>query len=223
IRSFEQAIALDPDYTLAYAGLAGCHTLLRSGGWVSEATARPPAERALARAMALNPMRPEVQVAQGRFIFQLERAWLRAEPYFLQALELKPRWSVAHMTYSVFLAFAYRHDEALAHVNAALDLDPLSPVVHGTCALAMDLSREHLKAEHLIRRALDLQADHVVGLWGLATHLTGTGRAAEAIPVAERLVAFSRTPTIVGTLGMAYGRAGRTGDLVRLEHELEER
>src|SRR5262249_22708707 len=85
------------------------------------------------------------------------------------------------------------------------------------------LCREYLKAEHLIRRTLDLQADHLLGLWGLATYLTTTGRAAEAIPVAERLVALSRAPNFVGTLGMAYGLAGRTDDLVRLEHELEER
>ncbi|HJZ78089.1 MAG TPA: hypothetical protein VKE51_40460 [Vicinamibacterales bacterium] len=83
--------------------------------------------------------------------------------------------------------------------------------------MAMDLCREHLKAEHLIRRTLDLQADYIVGLWGLAIHLTATGWAAEAIPVAERLVSLSRAPIFVGTLGMAYGRAGRTDDLVRLE------
>src|SRR5262249_25034217 len=135
IRSFDQPIPLDPDYPLACAGFADCHALLSAAGWVSESTARPPAERALARAMALDPMLPEVQLAQGRFIFLLERAWLRAEPYFLHALEIQPRSSMAHVYYSQFLAFAYRHDDAVAHVNAAVDLDPLSPVVHGLCAL----------------------------------------------------------------------------------------
>src|SRR5262249_8569041 len=223
IRSFEQAIALDPDYALAYAGLADCQRLWRATGWVSETTARAPAERALARAMALDPMLPEVQLAQGMVTFCLERAWLRAEPYFLHALELRPRWSLAHIWYSVFLAFAHRHDEAVAHMNVALDLDPVSPVVHGVGALAMAMCRENLKAEHLIRRTLELQADYILGLSGLTMHLTATGRAAEAIPVAERLVARSRAPIFVGTLGMAYGLAGRTYDLVRLEHELEER
>src|SRR5262249_25959994 len=203
-------------YALAYAGLAECHLLLRRGGWVSEAAGRPAAERAPARAMALDPMLPEVQlhrvgsssswscVGSGRTVFS-------------RSARGETRWSVAHGFYGVFLAFAYRHDEAVAHVNAALDLDPLSPVVHGVCAMAMDLCREHLKAEHLIRRTLGLQADYIVGLWGLAIHLTATGLAAEAIPVAERLVSLSRAPIFVGTLGMAYGRAGRTDDLVRLE------
>src|SRR5262249_53971100 len=166
-RVWNWAIALDPDYALAYAGLAECHLLLRRGGWVSEAAGRPAAERAPAREMALDPMLPEVQlhrvgsscswscVGSGRTVFA-------------RSARGETRWSVAHGFYGVFLAFAYRHDEAVAHVNAALDLDPLSPVVHGVCAMAMDLCREHLKAEHLIRRTLDLQADHIVGLWGLA-------------------------------------------------------
>jgi adenylate cyclase len=223
IRSFEQAIALDPHYALAYAGLANCHMILRAWGWVSEATGRPPAERALTRAMALDPMLPEVQYSQGMFTFWLERAWLAAEPYFLRALELKPRWPLAHLHYGLFLACAYRHDEATAQVNIALDLDPLSPLVHAQGSLAAYLRRAHPEAEHLLRRALDLQADYLLGLSGLALFLTATGRAVEAIPIAERAVSLFRAPNFVSTLGAAYGLAGRTDDLTRLEHELEER
>jgi TolB-like protein/Tfp pilus assembly protein PilF len=223
IRSFEQAIAFDSDFALAYAGLSDCHSTLRINGWVSDAANRPPAEAALRRAMALDPMLPEVQFSQGLFIFYFERAWLQAESYFRRAIELNSRWSLAHASYGLFLAAAYRHDEAMAQVNVALDLDPLSPLVHAFGAFVQCTGGAYPEAERLARRALDLQPDYLFGLVWLANVLTATGRVAEAIPVAERVVALSRAPSFVGWLGVVYGLAGRTDDLTRLEHELEER
>jgi serine/threonine protein kinase/tetratricopeptide (TPR) repeat protein len=223
IRSFEQAIALDLDYTLAYAGLADCHSILRAYGRVSEATSRPPAEAALKRAITLDPMLSEVQFSQALFIINFERRWRRAERYLRRAIELNPRSSLACMYYGLFLAAAYRPDEASAQVRVALDLDPLSPYVHAQAALALYMGSAYPEAERLARRALDLQPDYVLGLGALASVLTLSRRVAEAIPVAERLVALSRTPMFVSALAMMYGLAGRTTDLTHLEHELDER
>jgi tetratricopeptide (TPR) repeat protein len=223
IRSFEQAIALDSDYTLAYAGLADCHSVLRANGWTSHATSCPPAEAALKRAMALDPMLPEVQFSQALFILYFERRWLQAEPHFRRALELNPRWSAAHIYYGLFLAAAYRYEEASAQVKIALDLDPLSPLVHALAGLVMHLARAYLEAERLARRALDLQPDYLFALSRLAAVLTSGGRPAEAIPVAERTVGLSRAPGFLAGLGTVYGLTGRTDDMTRLEHELEER
>jgi tetratricopeptide (TPR) repeat protein len=223
IRSFEQAIALDPDYTLAYAGLADCHSVSRINGWVSEARSRPPAEAALNRAMALDLMLPEVQFSQGVFIFYFEPAWLQAEPYFRRALELNPRSSMAHVYCGYFLAVAYRYEEASAQVNVALDLDPQSPFVHTLGAFVPALAGAYPEAEYLARRVLDLQPDYLFGLAVLAGVLAGSGRVAEAIPIAERAVSLSRAPNFLGLLGFMYSLAGRTDDLTRLEHEVEER
>jgi serine/threonine protein kinase/tetratricopeptide (TPR) repeat protein len=223
IRSFEQAISLDPNYSLAYAGLADCHSVLKGAGWVSDATGRPRAEAAIKRAMALDPMLAEVQLSQALFIVNFERRWLQAEPYFRGALDLNPRLALARVLYGTFLAAAYRPDEASVQVQVALDLDPLSPIVHAVAALALYMGGAYPEAERHARRALDLQPDYLLGLLVLALFLEYSGRAAEAIPVAERLVALSRAPNYVGVLGAVYGRTGRTDDLTRLEHELEER
>ena len=85
------------------------------------------------------------------------------------------------------------------------------------------MCRAYLEAEHLARRALDLQPDYLLGLMMLGMSLTSTSREAEAIPVVERAVALSRASLFVGMLGTVYGIAGRTDDLTQLEHELEER
>jgi TolB-like protein/Tfp pilus assembly protein PilF len=222
IRSFEQTIALDPNYTLAYAGLADCHTLLRPWG-ASETASRPPAEAALKRAMALDPILPEVQLSQALFILFFERAWLRAEPYFQRAIELNPRWPLARAYYAAFLAVAYRGDEASGQASVALDLDPLSPFVHAIGGGVLWMGNASTEAERLTRQALDLQPDHPVALMVLVQILTSTGRVAEATPVAEPCVALSRAPSNVGLLGMVHGLAGRGDDLTPLERELEER
>jgi serine/threonine-protein kinase len=223
IRSFEQAIALDPDYALAYAGQADCYTILRAYGWAAKAASRPPAEGALKRAMALDPMLPEVQFSQGLFILYFEDAWLRAEPYFRRTLELNARLSLARVYYGHLLAAAYRYEEASVQLKVALDLDPLSPFVHALSALALYVSRAYPEGERLARRALDLQADYLLALYALEIILTASDRAVEAIPIAERAVALSRAPIFVGLLGAAYGLAGRTADMTQLERELEER
>jgi hypothetical protein len=147
----------------------------------------------------------------------------RAEPYFRRALELNPRSSLVHAYYGLFLAVAYRPDESSEQVHVALDLDPLSPFVHAVGAVAHYLGRGYPEAERLARRALDLQMDYLLALWGLGLILTCSGRVAEAIAVTERAVALSRAPKWVGVLAGAYGLAGRTADLGHLEHELEER
>jgi serine/threonine protein kinase/tetratricopeptide (TPR) repeat protein len=223
IRSFEQAIAIDPDYALAYAGLADCHIALRGWGWVPVATSRPPAEAALTRALALDPMLPEVEFSQAIFILNFDRAWLQAEPYFRHAVELNPRWSLAHLFYGMFLAAAYRPDEASAQVQVALDLDPLSPWVHAGSALTLNMTGAYPEAERLARRALDLQPDYLPGLYALAGSLICCDRAVAAIPVADRAAALSRAPVFVGMLGLVYGRGGRADGLTQLEHELDER
>ena len=117
-----------------------------------------------------------------------------------------------------------RTDMAMAQVNVALDLDPLSPFVHTIGAVANYLGGAYPEAERLARRALNLQPNNPFGLFWLAVVLTVSGRVVEAIPVAEHLVALSRTPpTFVSLLGIAFGLAGRTDDMTQLEHELKER
>jgi tetratricopeptide (TPR) repeat protein len=104
-----------------------------------------------------------------------------------------------------------------------LDLDPLSPFAHAIAAAVLFMDRAYPAAERLARRALDLQPDYVFALRALAAILAESGRVAEAIPLAERVVALSRAPFFVDLLGMVYGRAGKMDDLTRLERELEER
>jgi serine/threonine-protein kinase len=223
IQCFEQAIALDPELALAYAGLADCHALLRVYGWVPIAASGPPAFEAVTRAVALNPGLAEVQYSLGFFTFSFSPAWRRAEVNFTNAITISPRWPLARVYHGLFLAARYRFDEAAAEVDQARELDPLSPFVHAVASLTLYVAGKFDLAERAGRRSLELQPDYLLGLWVLGLALYGLERYGEGIAELERAVSLSRAPIFLGVLGLGYALASRDDDARQLLHELEER
>jgi len=131
IEHFQRAIALDPGYALAYAGVAEVHASLpiccdyRSGP--SSAAAKDAANKAL----AIEPGLAVAHVALGRVAFFFEWDWRRAEKEFLRALQLDPSNADAHRMYAHLLSNTGRHNQALREIDEALRLDPLS-FMHNT-------------------------------------------------------------------------------------------
>jgi len=223
IQSFEQAIALDADYALAYAGLADSWALYRPYGWLPIEACRPQAERAVERAMALGPHLAEVQFAQALHIFYFDPHWRRSEPYFLRATEINPRWSLARAFYGVFLAGNYRLPEARVQAAASIELDPLSPFIHGAAGMTAFAGGDVEAAARAARRALELQPDFLMGAWLLAIALDHQGRLEEAEGMIARTTAISRAPIFVAMIAKIYARQGRTAECERIEVELEDR
>ena len=77
-----------------------------------------------------------MQFAQALHVLYFDPHWRRSEPFFRRAIELNPRWSLAHAFYGVSLAGDYRREEAKAQSAAAIELDPLSPFIHGAAGMA---------------------------------------------------------------------------------------
>jgi TolB-like protein/Tfp pilus assembly protein PilF len=223
IHSFEEAIKLDPQYALAYAGLSDCYGILRVYGWVRADEGRDRARAAMAQAMALDPSLWEVHFARAFYTFYFEHDWRQAGQHFLKAIEINPRSSLAQGYYAVFLAGLGRVDEAVSHAGIALKLDPLAAFIHGLAATAFCTCRRFEDAERAARQALELQPGYLFGLWFHGLSLSGLRRGPEAVEEFERVVGISRAPIYVGFLGMAYCVAGRTTDALRLLDELEDR
>jgi serine/threonine protein kinase/tetratricopeptide (TPR) repeat protein len=223
IQSFQQAIQIDPQYALAYAGLADCYGILRVYGWVSAEEGRPPAYAAMTQAMALDPTSWEANFSRGFYIFYFDRDWRQAEPHFQKAIAINPRSSLAHAYYAIFLSNTGRGDEAMASALLACQLDPLSQFIHGAAATAFYALGRFEQSERAAQRALELQPDYLFGLWQRGGALSGLGRHEEAISALERAVVLSRAPIFVGLLGFGYARAGRLDEACRLLTELEDR
>ena len=223
IKSFEQAIELDPEYALAYSGLADSYGILQFYGWMPPQEGRKPAHDAMMKAVKLAPDLWEVNFSRGFYSIYFERTWNGAGAHFEKALEINPRSSLAHVYYGLFLMTAGRNEEAVIHGVKACELDPLAPVIHCISTAILINTARYEEAERRASNALELQPDYIFALWVRALALSALGRHEEAIASMERALVLSRAPVFAGILGLIYARAGRRDDAARLLQEIEDR
>ena len=198
IECFEKAIQLDPQYALAYSGLADCYGILQVYGWARAEVTRPPAQDALKQAVALGSSLWEVNFSRGFYTLNFERSWRSAEPHFQKAIAINPRSPLAHSYYGVFLAMDGRADEAIERLARAAQLDPLAPFIRGITATALFVLGRFDAAERAARQAIELQPGYLLGLWFLGLSLLGLERHEEAVQTFEQIVAISRAPYYIG-------------------------
>ena len=223
IKSFEQAIQLDPEYALAYSGLADSYGILQFYGWMPPEEGRKPAHDAMMQAVKLAPDLWEVNFSRGFYSIYFERKWPDAAPHFEKALQINPRSSLAHVYYGLFLLTAGRSEEAVPHGVKACGLDPLSPVIYCIASSIFLNTVDCEEAERRASNALEMQPDYIFALWVRSLALSGLGRHEEAVAAMERAIMLSRAPIFTGILGLIYARAGRPEDARRLLREIEDR
>src|SRR3989449_2450462 len=130
LECFDQALALDPQYALAYAGLADACTVLAQYGLAPPNVLRPRARAAVQKALDLAPDLAEVYCASGALGFICDWDWPRAARDLRRAVELNPRYVAARQWLSYYLVFIEgRLEEGVAHAQRAVELDPLAPLL----------------------------------------------------------------------------------------------
>src|SRR5262249_40077262 len=113
--------------------------------------------------------------------------------------------------------------DARVEAAAAIELDPLSPFIHGAAGMAYFAGGDAASAEQAARQALQLQPDFLMGVWLLAIALDDRGEFEEAARLMEQTTARARAPIFVSMLGKIYALQGRPGGCARIEAELDER
>jgi TolB-like protein/Tfp pilus assembly protein PilF len=213
---FQRAIALDPGYAPAHAGLADAYAAF--GFWAHGM--KPPKEmyplaRASAeRALALDPGLAEAYATLGFVQFQFDWDWAAAERSFARALELNPSYATGHQWYSLYLALQGRIAEALAENTRARALDPHAMVlVDGSIGWVYYFGREYDKAREHLSRTLEMNPNLPLTRMLLASVHCFSGRFDEALDEHD---AFDRRhgPRAVGiTLRACHlARAGRRAE-----------
>lgn len=138
---YEKAIAIDPQFSLAYSGLADCYNLAMSG--LPPQYRYPRARENAEKAIALDPDSAEAHTSLAFMRYKFEWRWQEADDEFRLAIKANPRYQLAHHWYGEFLGLMDRTDEAIAELKTALDLDPSS------LAVRADLVRPLLRARRL--------------------------------------------------------------------------
>jgi serine/threonine-protein kinase len=206
---YEQAGRLAPEWAPPQVGLANYYTSLPFFTDVSPAAVLPKARAALVQALALDETLAEAHAANAYIRAYYEWDWRAAEQEFRRALELRPNYADAYFSYSRFLASRGRLDEAIAQLDRAVALDPLSLPLLANRALLDYFAGRYDEAGSRLREILKSDSTDVVVKWGLALVAEQQGKAGEAITILEPISATGLNRK--SSLGHAYAVAGRTG------------
>jgi serine/threonine protein kinase/tetratricopeptide (TPR) repeat protein len=217
-----QAIALDPNYALAYAGMAEYYFFSAFWGFMEPREALPKAKSAAMEALRLDDTLAEAHATLGvaRGIGDFD--WTGAEREFHRALELNPASPIVRYHYGLwFLRSIGRLDEALSQLRRAVELDPLSALYNSLLAHLYHVSGQDDNAIVQHQRAIDLDPGWYFPHWLLAIAYAHMGRLDEEIAEAQKACELSgRNAPTLGILGMAYGLAGLRNEAQAVLEEL---
>jgi TolB-like protein/tetratricopeptide (TPR) repeat protein len=182
VELFKHAIAADPNYALAYAGLANSYSVASGyGQLIPPKKARVLAEEASKKALELDSSLPEAHMARA-LALTTSWKWSEAEPEFRRAIELNPNDATAHYFYAFTLLMPQnRIDQALDEFHAALSLDPLSPIVNVNYGLTLMVAGRFPEAIEQIKKVLERDPSFGPAHFYLAQVYATQGRFADAV------------------------------------------
>ena len=220
IRYYEQALKLDPNYALAYCGLADTYAYM--GGVVMPSKEAVVKEKEFAqRALQLDP---ELAEAHLSLACALAGAfdWRNAEVEFDRAIELNPNLAWAYEIYAWFLGGLGRLDEAIAKDTKAIELDPLNSFFQAALAYFLYHARRYDDAIVQIKRTLELDPASTLARHLLGCCLLWKGDTAGAIAEFQRSKIMVAGAWYQGLLGYAYAISGNRSKAEQILRELEQ-
>jgi TolB-like protein/Tfp pilus assembly protein PilF len=223
---FERAVDLDPDYALAWAGIADAHTVLSYFGGEPPSTAKPVALGAARRALELDPSSAAARTALAAATLLYENNRELAGQEFVRALELNPHYVQARCWYALFyLQWACgEFDRGIAEARRALESDPLSSYVMMILSVCLNTAGQLDEAVDVGRLAVERDPESFVARWAYGGALIESQRYEEAIATLEHAARMShRHAFAVMSLASAYGRHGHREAAATLLRELTER
>jgi tetratricopeptide (TPR) repeat protein len=207
---FEQAIKVDPACVSAYAGLADTLTLQAEYGFADGPTCMHGAKAAVEQALALNSESAEAQASRGLILVLYDRSWEAAGTAFRRSLSLNVSYAPAHHWYSVnYLAMLSRFTEAENELEAAITLDPLSPVVLEGRGLLRLLRRDYSDAISQYATLTMTDPSFYKGYAAMGRAYLHAGENELAVQLLEKGLSLAGdVPSVLAALGQAYGVAG---------------
>jgi TolB-like protein/Flp pilus assembly protein TadD len=221
IEYYDQAIAKDPNYPLAYVGLADSYLLLPNYGSTSSKEALPPARAAVKKALELDDSLAEAHASLG-LLATIELDLDRATSELARAVQLKPNYATAHHWYSLSLMTLARFDPAIAEGKRAIELDPLSLIINADDSWLYFCARRYDQAETQARKTLEMDPRFFLAHYYLGAALQLEGHLAEAIPEFQKAFELNNDPYSLAMLGQAYARSGKKGEAEKILARLNE-
>ena len=221
--SYNQAIAKDPGYALAYSGLAETYLLYSSHDVAPASDSMPQAKAAALRALQLDDQLAEAHAALGFYLANYEWDRTAFEKEYRRAIELKPDYATAHHWFGADLSCLKRVDASLAEYRVAEELDPLSPQIGTNFGDALLLARRYDEAIDQYKRVILRDPDFAYAHQALGLAYGAQGKYAEAIAEARRSIELDDSPSRKGYLGLWLAKSGQRDEARKVLAELKQK
>ncbi len=222
IEYFQQALDRDPSYALAYAGIADCYQVLPIMSDVPSSESFSKARTAALKALEIDPGLAEAHASLGYINFFFDRDWEGSKKEYQRALELNPNYPAAHWGYALLLSALGQRKEALAEVDAAAKLDPLSLLIGSLKGLILFNARNYPESIDSLHKTLEVDPNFWIAHINLGKTYQITGRTDEALASFRKARELSGGVTEAIALG-AYtsAAAGQRAEALRMLDELK--
>jgi TolB-like protein/Tfp pilus assembly protein PilF len=219
---FNQAIAADQRYALAYVGLADAYVLMPLYGAGAPRDCYPKAKAAAKKALELDDASAEAHTSLAQVHCYYDLDYPQAIREFQRAIELNPNYATAHQWYgSSGLAALGQFDDAVAEVKSAIALDPLSLVINTDLGNTYYRARRYDQAVDQMRKTLEMDPAFYYAHWNLGSALAAKGALKPAIEEYEKARALNDDPSMLGLLANAYAKSGNKAEALKIRDQLE--
>ena len=221
IECFNQAIAIDDRYALAYALLADAYQQMGGNSYLDPKEATQKAEAAARKALELDEGLAEAHYAFARNKL-IDWDWTGAEQEFKRAIELSPSNARAHSGYADFLSKMSRHDQAISEIKRARELDPLNISWSANLGYIYYFARQYSQAVEQLKKTLEMDKNHVLATVALGYTYNAMGQYNDAIAEFEESLRLNGDNTSTQCyLGYALAKAGRRSEAEAILKRLE--
>jgi len=220
---FNQAIAKDPNYALAYAGLADAYVLLSGFGAASPKDSLPEAKAAAEKGLDLDGTLGEAHASLAQALLAYDFNFARANREFRRAIELNPNYATAHHWYgeSVLTPLG-QFEDGVAELKRALQLDPLSVIINADVGTVLTSARRYDEAIEQLRKTLEMDPSFYYAHYHLGEALEMKGLNEDAVAEYEKATALNDDPVPQALLGHLYAKMGRKDEARRILQRLRD-
>jgi adenylate cyclase len=223
IEYFNQAIAKDPNFALAYVGLADSYLLLQPYGAASPSESFPQAGAAARKALELDDTLAEAHTSLGQFLLFYDLDFAGSTREFERALALDPNYATAHHWDGggPLLALG-QFDRASTEGKRAVELDPLSLICNADLSWVYFDARRYDEAEAQARKTLEMDSRFYLAHYYLGKVLQFKGQLTEAIAEYKKAAELDDDPFVLGLLAQAYAKLGQRDEALKMLGQLQQ-
>jgi TolB-like protein/DNA-binding winged helix-turn-helix (wHTH) protein/Tfp pilus assembly protein PilF len=221
---FEEATRKDPQYALAYAGLADCYGIIGATiyGRLPASDAAPKAKSAAIRALEIDPSLAEAETSLATAKFNYDWDWAGAAEGFKKAMQLDPSYATAYQRYSLYLSAMGKFDDSFEQIKKARELEPLSISINTSLGWRLYLAREYDRSIAQLRDTLEMDPASEWAHLNLGQAYEQKGQFGLAIEELQKAVELSRSsPLTISALAHAEALSGNHAGANKLLTQLE--